>query len=77
MPIFRGNRETLGYTPSFENYVCCLCFEELEEDTLYIDEKGIKWDICKECQKLNEQSTEDIKKKVWHTLEKHLGMKDE
>jgi len=49
MPIFKGNKETLGYTPLCENYVCCICFEELADETIYRNEFGSPSDCCKDC----------------------------
>ena len=50
MPIWYGNKETLGYTPFSEYYLCELCYDLLEPDTIFIDENSVKWDICKDCE---------------------------
>jgi len=38
-----------GLTFIFPNHVCCICYVELEQNTMYIDSDGRKWDMCKEC----------------------------
>lgn len=30
--------------------MCCLCFSRFGPSDLYIDENGITWDVCRECQ---------------------------
>ena len=43
------------YTPLFKNHVCCMCWEELEPETIYIDADGQKWDQCKACKEYEDK----------------------
>jgi len=35
---------------------CCICFELLTPDECFIDKKGVKCDMCKECGKKEAQN---------------------
>lgn len=30
---------------------CCLCFDRVEQDELWEDADGVKWDVCKMCKR--------------------------
>jgi hypothetical protein len=30
-------------------YLCCLCLEAIPVDMLWIDDTGVRWDICEPC----------------------------
>lgn len=34
--------------------MCCICFEYIPVDELYVDDDGQKWDVCQKCE-LHEQ----------------------
>lgn len=39
--------------PTEDGALCCICFEWTHIDNLSVDsEDGKKWDICKECDKI-------------------------
>ena len=29
--------------------MCTLCFERVEQDGLFVDNDGVRWDVCREC----------------------------
>ena len=36
--------------------MCTLCFERVEQDGLYVDNDGVRWDVCKECGMVEERN---------------------
>jgi hypothetical protein len=60
MPIPKYKTDP-GFTPLFKNIICCMCFVDLEEDTLYIDPDGTKWDVCKSCKEHEDKIMESRK----------------
>lgn len=39
----------LNYDPVTGTWICVSCAERITFDTLYVDNEGIRWDICKDC----------------------------
>jgi hypothetical protein len=44
-----GQRHTGVVCPDGK-VMCCVCFNRVTTDKLYVDPDGDRWDICKECQ---------------------------
>jgi hypothetical protein len=55
MPI---KKTKTTYTPLFENVTCCLCFNDLEPETITIDKDGNKWDVCISCKGIEKEIKE-------------------
>jgi hypothetical protein len=36
--------------------MCCLCFSRFSESDLYVDQDGIRWDICTSCETSEQQA---------------------
>jgi hypothetical protein len=51
-------------TPLFPYPYCCICYEQISEETCWQDPNGIKWDICKPCAEVEETMKAEEKKPI-------------